>query len=122
MDNTDSKILYVAHAKDGGDSQIASTEDYTTSSPLEVDSINPPDVQLPTDLHHDFYMKGAANFEPGDDESSLCSDDIYAVDPMCARLKRFLESKNNEPMIDILTDIRDQLVLLNKNFNKKEED
>lgn len=65
--------------------------------------------------------KGSKKEENSDDESSLCSDDIYAVDPMCARLKRFLESKNNEPMIDILTDIRDQLVLLNEKFNNKKE-
>ena len=82
-------------------------------------------VDLPKDLMPSYYMDGGKNTEKdicSDDESSLCSDDIYAIDPICARLKRFLESKNNEPMIDILTDIRDQLICLNEKFNNKKKE
>ena len=127
-DTSSDEIIVGGHA-DSGNAETLSAEGVYPADEIEVvsEDMSGGDVELPKDLMPTYFMDGGkknseADSDNDDDESSLCSDDIYAVDPICARLKRFLESKNNEPMIDILTDIRDQLVLLNEKFNNKKEE
>lgn len=50
------------------------------------------------------------------DNESIDTCEILKVDPLMIRLNCFLKSQNGETIVEILKDIRDELVTLNKNM------
>ena len=53
------------------------------------------------------------------DNDSIDTCEILKVDPLMIRLNCFLKSQNGETIVEILKDIRDELVKLNKNMIQK---
>ena len=53
------------------------------------------------------------------DNDSIDTCEILKVDPLMIRLNCFLKSQNGETIVEILKDIRDELVKLNKNMMEK---
>lgn len=56
------------------------------------------------------------------DNESIDTCEILKVDPLMIRLNCFLKSQNGETIVEILKDIRDELVKLNKNMVQKSEE
>lgn len=111
--NDEMQNAEITHEGGDNDNTISSTE-----IPVESESFS----DLPKDLMPPgFYSEGGGSHkEDDDDNSSLCTEDIHFLS-LCSRLRNFLESKDGESIISVLTDIRDQLKTLNVTLEKKEK-
>lgn len=110
--NDEMQHAEITHEGGDIDNTITSTE-----IPVENESFS---GDLPKDLMPPgFYSEGGGSHKDDDDDnSSLCTEDIHFLS-LCSRLRNFLESKDGESIISVLTDIRDQLKTLNDTLKKK---
>ena len=115
-ENSESKVLYVS---DGGNANSYNSE----NNHLEYDGgMNNADLNNSEEydggMNNDDYDK--LSYGGGDsDNESIDTCEILKVDPLMIRLNCFLKSQNGETIVEILKDIRDELVKLNKNMIEK---
>lgn len=104
---------------EGGDNNNTISSTNQEEIPVKSESFS---GDLPKDLiPPGFYSEGGGSHKGNDDDddnSSLCTEDIHFLS-LCSRLRNFLESKDGESIISVLTDIRDQLKTLNDTLKKK---